>query len=139
MSRPIPALVHAVEVLQTGSVIRMTLVVLAVFGVVLTVVVSSRGRTAKLVGDPVRGKVLFKGYCSECHTLRAAGATARYGPNLDNMKPSYALVVNQIETGGTGGAGLPPTVRLTFGPGIHTFSKSDIHDIAAFVVVSTHA
>ena len=119
--------------------IRMVLLVLATFGVVITAVALSRGRAVTVVGDSVHGKVLFKGYCAECHTLRAAGSTGRFGPNLDNMKPSYALVVNQIETGGTGGAGLPPTVRLTFGPGIHTFSKSDIHDIAAFVVVSTHA
>jgi mono/diheme cytochrome c family protein len=117
----------------------MTLVLLAVFGVAITAVVATRGHGAKVVGDSARGKVLFKGYCAECHTLRAAGASGRFGPNLDNMQPSYALVANQIETGGTGGAGLPPTARLTFGPGIHTFTTSDIHDIAAFVVLSTHA
>ena len=116
----------------------MTLAVLAVFAVVVAVVATTRGRGAKPVGDPVRGKVLFTGYCSECHTLKAAGSTGRFGPNLDNMKPSYARVVTQIVTGGTGGAGLPPTARLTFGPGIHTFTNSDIHDIAAFVFHSTH-
>jgi mono/diheme cytochrome c family protein len=80
---------------------------------------------------------LFKGYCAECHTLKAAGATGHFGPNLDTMKPTYAQVVRQIETGGKQGAGLPPTARLTFGPGIHTFSASDIDGIAAFVVSST--
>lgn len=117
----------------------MTLVMLAVFGVVVVAVATTRGSGSKVVGDPVRGKVLFKGYCSECHTLKATEATGRFGPNLDNMKPSYAQVVTQVETGGTGGAGLPPTARLTFGPGIHTFTASDIRDLAAFVVVSTHA
>jgi mono/diheme cytochrome c family protein len=118
-------------------VIRMTLFVLATVGVVITVALS-RGHAVRVVGDSVRGKVLFKGYCAECHTLRSAGSTGRFGPNLDNMKPSYALVVNQIETGGTQGAGLPPAARLTFGPGIHTFAPSDIRDIAAFVFLSTH-
>jgi mono/diheme cytochrome c family protein len=116
----------------------MTLLVFATFGVVITAVALSRGRAVRVVGDSVRGKVLFKGYCAECHTLRAAASMGRFGPNLDNLKPSYALVVNQIETGGTGGAGLPPTARLTFGPGIHTFAPSDIRDIAAFVFLSTH-
>jgi mono/diheme cytochrome c family protein len=119
-------------------VIRMTLFVLATFGVVIAAVALSRGSAGRVVGDSVRGKVLFKGYCAECHTLRAAGSTGRFGPNLDNMKPSYALVVDQIETGGTQGAGLPPAARLTFGPGIHTFAPSDIRDIAAFVFLSTH-
>lgn len=118
--------------------IRVTLLLLATFGVAITVVALSRDRAVRVVGDSLRGRALFKGYCAECHTLRAAGSTGRFGPNLDNMQPSYALVVNQIETGGTGGAGLPPTARLTFGPGIHTFAPSDIRDIAAFVFLSTH-
>jgi mono/diheme cytochrome c family protein len=80
---------------------------------------------------------LFRGYCSNCHTLRAAGATGHLGPDLDKLKPSYAQVVTQLITGGTGGAGLPPA-DLTFGPGIHTFTESDMRDIAAFVFISTH-
>ena len=118
--------------------IRTTLVVLVAFGVVLTAVVTTRGRSPRVVGDVVRGKVLFGGYCAECHTLAAARAVGHFGPNLDDMKPSYARVVLQIETGGTQGAGLPPAAKLTFGPGIHTFSNADIHDIAAFVFRSTH-
>ena len=116
----------------------MTLVVLASFGVVIAAVALTHGGSTKVVGDPVSGEALFKGYCSSCHTLKAVESTARFGPNLDNMKPTYAQVVHQVTTGGTGGAGLPPTARLTFGPGIHTFTKSDIHDIAAFVYLSTH-
>jgi mono/diheme cytochrome c family protein len=121
-------------------VVRLTLAVLVVFGVVITLVAltRTRGGSTTVVGDPMRGRALFKGYCTECHALRAVGSTARFGPNLDIMKPTYAMVVRQIVTGGTQGAGLPPTVRLTFGPGIHTFSKSDIHAIAAFVYLSTH-
>ena len=121
--------------------LRLTLLMLVVFGVVITAVALTRGGRAtspKVVGDPVRGRGLFKGYCTECHALKAVGSTARLGPNLDIMKPTYAMVVRQIVTGGTQGAGLPPTARLTFGPGIHEFTKADIHDIAAFVYLSTH-
>jgi mono/diheme cytochrome c family protein len=112
------------------------------FGFVVSVAVialaapiaAPRGST-KVVGDPAKGKVLFKAYCSGCHTLKAAGATGRVGPNLDKLKPSYARVVKQVTTGGSQGRGLPSSM-LTFGPG--TFTAPDIRDIAAFVFVSTH-
>ena len=87
------------------------------------------------IGDFFKGKVFFKGYCSGCHTLKAAGATGRVGPNLDKLKPSYARVVRQVTTGGTGGKGVPPAM-LTFGP--DTFTAAEIRDIAAFVFTSTH-
>lgn len=117
--------------------VRITLAVLAVIGVAIAMVVTTRGRGVRVVGNRVRGEALFKGYCSSCHTLKAAGATARLGPDLDRLKPSYARVVHQIITGGTGGAGLPRSA-LTFGPGIHTFTQSDIRDMAAFVFTATH-
>jgi mono/diheme cytochrome c family protein len=118
-------------------VFRLALGVLALATLVVAGVVTTRGRSVKVVGDRARGEVLFKGYCSGCHTLRAAGATGRHGPNLDRLKPSYARVITQLETGGTQGAGLPRSL-LTFGPGIHTFTKRDERDIAAFVFWSTH-
>lgn len=118
----------------------MTLAMLVVFGAVLTAVALTRDRGgAKVViGNPVRGETLFKGFCGSCHTLEAAGTTGRFGPNLDILRPTYAQVVRQVETGGTGGAGLPPQARLTFGPGIHEFTRADIRNMAAFVFLSTH-
>ena len=91
--------------------------------------------SSKVVGDAVRGKQLFTTYCSGCHTLKAARASGRVGPNLDEMKPSYARVVKQVTN-----PRLPPGLdlsMLTFFPG--TFTESDIRDIAAFVFMSTHA
>jgi len=120
--------------------IRAVLLVLLASGVaVVAFAVIRGGGRPQVAGDPVHGKTLFTGYCAECHTLKAARSTGHFGPNLDTMRPTYAQVVHQIVTGGTQGAGLPPTARLTFGPGIHTFSSADIHDIAAFVFLSTHA
>ena len=115
---------------------RIALGVLVTIGVIAFAAPNAAPRGgAKIVGDPARGKVFFKVYCSSCHTLKAAGATGRVGPNLDRLKPSYARVVKQVTTGGSQGRGLPPSM-LTFGPG--TFTASDIRDIAAFVIRSTH-
>jgi mono/diheme cytochrome c family protein len=47
------------------------------------------------------GAKIFKGAgCSGCHTLAAAGATGTVGPNLDQAKPSQAIVAHQVTVGG---------------------------------------
>jgi cytochrome c553 len=40
--------------------------------------------------------------CASCHTLKAAGATGRTGPVLDELKPDAATAARQIRTGGGG-------------------------------------
>jgi mono/diheme cytochrome c family protein len=96
-------------------------------------------RGANIPGDSAAGKVLFKDYCSGCHTLKAVGATGRVGPNLDKLKPSYARIVRQVTTGGPPPGQTRrkplPAAMITFGPG--TFKGADIRDIAAFVFNAT--
>ena len=48
------------------------------------------------------GAAIFKGApgCAGCHTLAAAGATGTTGPNLDQLKPSTAVVAHQVMVGG---------------------------------------
>ena len=47
------------------------------------------------------GAAIFKSSgCAGCHTLAAAGATGTVGPNLDQLKPSMAIVVHQVTNGG---------------------------------------
>jgi cbb3-type cytochrome c oxidase subunit III len=46
------------------------------------------------------GKTIFQSECSSCHTLKAANATGTIGPNLDQLKPSDAIVQHQVEVGG---------------------------------------
>jgi mono/diheme cytochrome c family protein len=46
------------------------------------------------------GKDIFQKKCASCHTLKAAGATGTIGPNLDQLKPSFAVAQNQVIRGG---------------------------------------
>jgi cbb3-type cytochrome c oxidase subunit III len=47
------------------------------------------------------GKSIFSTNCASCHTLKAAGAAGTIGPNLDQLKPSFARVQHQVEAGGS--------------------------------------
>jgi mono/diheme cytochrome c family protein len=74
-------------------------------------------------GDAQAGKSVFtSASCSGCHTLKAAGATGNVGPNLDNLKPSFDTVKNQVIHGG---GGMPAFKG--------TLSDKQIADVAAFV------
>jgi mono/diheme cytochrome c family protein len=52
-----------------------------------------------------RGRDLFGQRCRNCHTLKAAGASARVGPNLDDLAPPKALVLDAIRKGRARGNG----------------------------------
>jgi mono/diheme cytochrome c family protein len=53
-----------------------------------------------LTGDATAGKEVFASAgCTACHTLAAAGSTGTVGPNLDEAKPSYELVVQRVTLG----------------------------------------
>jgi mono/diheme cytochrome c family protein len=40
--------------------------------------------------------------CANCHTLKAAGADGRVGPDLDQLKPPATAVERQVTNGGGG-------------------------------------
>ena len=48
------------------------------------------------------GAALFTQNCASCHTLAAARAKGTVGPNLDELKPSKAVVARQVTNGGGG-------------------------------------
>jgi alcohol dehydrogenase (cytochrome c) len=48
------------------------------------------------------GRSVFEQNCASCHTLAAAGSSGTVGPNLDQLKPSDALVTHQVINGGGG-------------------------------------
>jgi cytochrome c5 len=68
------------------------------------------------------GMSVFESTCASCHTLAAAGSTGTVGPNLDQLKPSDALVAHQVTNGG---GGMP-----AFGSSL---SKAQITSVAAYV------
>jgi mono/diheme cytochrome c family protein len=53
----------------------------------------------------LHGRQLFGERCANCHTLEAANAVAQVGPNLDNLRPPKALVLNAIHNGRAAGNG----------------------------------
>jgi mono/diheme cytochrome c family protein len=46
------------------------------------------------------GKQIFLTKCGGCHTLKDAGTNGTIGPNLDVLKPPFAIVKNQVIHGG---------------------------------------
>jgi outer membrane protein assembly factor BamB len=68
------------------------------------------------------GMKVFSSTCASCHTLAAAGSTGTVGPNLDQLKPSDAVVVKQVTNGG---GGMP-----AFGSSL---SKAQIQSVSKYV------
>ena len=61
---------------------------------------------AMVAGKPVvaknttNGKDIFTANCGSCHTLKDAGTNGTVGPNLDQLKPSFAIAQHQVINGG---------------------------------------
>lgn len=68
------------------------------------------------------GETVFRGNCSSCHTLKAAGASGQIGPNLDSLRLGFEQVRVKVEGGG---GGMP-----AFGGSL---TPQQIRDVAAFV------
>ena len=78
-------------------------------------------------GDPAAGEAVFASAgCGGCHTLEAAGSSGNVGPNLDEAKPSYDLVVERV----TNGQGVMPSFK-------GQLDEQQIKDVAAYVVDAT--
>jgi mono/diheme cytochrome c family protein len=53
----------------------------------------------KLTEAEKHGRELFGAHCGVCHTLSAANANGKVGPNLDQLKPPASLVLRTINNG----------------------------------------
>ena len=53
----------------------------------------------KLTAADKAGRELFGEHCAVCHTLAAANAVGKVGPNLDTIQPSEQLVLHTIANG----------------------------------------
>ena len=67
-------------------------------------------------------KVFGSAGCGSCHTLAAAHASGQVGPNLDQLRPDFAIVRDKVTNGG---GGMPPFAGQ--------LSEQQIRDVAAFV------
>jgi mono/diheme cytochrome c family protein len=53
----------------------------------------------KLTSAEKQGRMLFGEHCAVCHTLAAASAVGKTGPNLDQLKPPASAVLHTIKYG----------------------------------------
>jgi len=53
----------------------------------------------RLTADEKQGRMLFGEHCAVCHTLAAASAVGKTGPNLDQLKPPVSLILNTLQHG----------------------------------------
>ncbi|MGI8410904.1 MAG: hypothetical protein ACR2LV_00040 [Solirubrobacteraceae bacterium] len=53
----------------------------------------------KLTAADKRGRELFGEHCTVCHTLAAANAAGKVGPNLDTLRPAASLVLHTLKYG----------------------------------------
>jgi hypothetical protein len=106
--------------------------VVVVLGVVVPALVLAAGRDhdqkgpggVELTAAETRGRTAFKERCATCHTLSAANAVGRVGPNLDQLRPPAALTVDAIEKGRARGQGQMPAQLVT---------GEQTEEVAAFV------
>ncbi len=122
---------------QTRRGRRMAGFVLApvfmVFGLVIPAVIllSDRNQSEKagpagleLTDAQARGRDKFVDSCATCHTLDAANAVGKVGPDLDELRPNRALTLDAILKGRARGEGQMPALLL---------EGRDAREVAAFV------
>jgi mono/diheme cytochrome c family protein len=74
-------------------------------------------------GNATAGKAVFESAgCTSCHTLKDAGSTGTVGPNLDQLRPTFARVHRQVENGGV----IMPEFKTKL-------TAPQINDVAAYV------
>jgi mono/diheme cytochrome c family protein len=79
---------------------------------------------SNLTAAEKHGRELFGRRCSQCHTLAASNAVAQVGPNLDQLRPPKALVLDAIKNGRAQGNG-----QMAAG----LYSGQDADDVASYV------
>ncbi len=90
----------------------------------------------RLTAAEKRGRTLFGQSCAQCHTLAAANAVGKVGPNLDQLKPPASLVLNTINNGCLQTPPANSTAQSCLGQGVmpaQLLSGKDAQDVAAFV------
>jgi mono/diheme cytochrome c family protein len=82
------------------------------------------------------GRELFGEHCAVCHTLAAANAIGKVGPNLDTIKPPASLVLNTINNGCLPNASGANSAEQCLGEGVMpggVVQGRDARNVASFV------
>jgi len=115
---------------MAGASFALALVVLGV-GVPVAVIAAVDNRdsipqagVSKLTASEQHGRELFAARCTQCHTLAAANANATVGPNLDQLRPPKALVLDALAKGRARGNGQMAA---------QIYVGQDAQDVASFV------
>jgi mono/diheme cytochrome c family protein len=90
----------------------------------------------KLNAAEKRGRELFGQHCGLCHTLAAANAVGKVGPNLDTIRPSESLVLHTIQNGCLQNPPSPSSPQTCLGEGTMPagiIQGKDAQDVAQFV------
>jgi cytochrome c5 len=85
------------------------------------------GTTIELTKQEEDGRTIFGERCGSCHTLAAANANGKVGPNLDSLKPPKGLVEDAVERGRQRGNGTMPAGIV---------QGSDVAAVSAFVAAT---
>jgi mono/diheme cytochrome c family protein len=122
---------------SVGWAVALFAVVLVLLGIAIPVYAINTDKdrdsipdagVAELTPLQERGRELFGQRCRNCHTLKAANATAKIGPTLDEPPRSKALVLDAIEKGRANGNGNMPA---------QVFEGEDAEAVAEFVAVAS--
>lgn len=90
----------------------------------------------KLTAGEKDGRELFGVHCAVCHTLAAANAIGKVGPNLDVLKPPASLVLHTIVNGCLPNASSANSAEICLGQGVMppgVVQGKDAQNVANFV------
>ncbi len=90
----------------------------------------------KLTAGEKNGRELFGVHCAVCHTLAAANAAGKVGPNLDMLKPAASLVLHTINNGCLPNAPSSDPAEACLGQGVmpaEVVQGKDAQNVADFV------
>jgi len=108
----------------------------------IAILVGNHKNTSKQVGGLTltaaekRGRELFGDHCAVCHTLAAANAIGKVGPNLDTIQPPASLVLNTINNGCLPNPSRTDSQETCLGQGVMPaglVQGKDAQEISAFV------
>ena len=77
-----------------------------------------------LTASEQHGRDLFGQRCANCHTLKASNAIAEIGPDLDEIRPNKALVLDALQKGRANGNGQMAA---------NLYTGEDAEDVANYV------